>query len=84
MMARPRKRPVDYSCDCCDTATPADDLCPPTLLELARRCRVVVEAARRDLGREAVDPAMLDLVADQIEDAPLDTLSAALVVAGLR
>lgn len=56
---------------------------PPTLVELAQRCRSIVERARA-AGVSVPDSATLDLCADQIPDAPLDTLRAALVVAGFR
>lgn len=58
---------------------------PPLLTDLAKKCREIVERAKQELGVDVFGPgghSMLDLVADNIESEPLDTLKAALVVAG--
>ena len=52
------------------------------LMSIAAECRRIVLAAKADLPD--LRPAQyLDLVADNIEDVPLETLRAALVVAGV-
>ncbi len=55
---------------------------PLDLMSVAAECRRVVLAARADLG-DIPRAMLLDLVADNLPDMPLDTLRAALVVAGV-
>lgn len=52
------------------------------ILSIATECRRIVLAAESDLG-PLPKASYLDLVADNIEDVPLETLRAALVVAGV-
>jgi len=56
---------------------------PLTIIQLAKRCKEIYLAAEKDLGPSVRD-SVLDLVADNIEDASLEDLKTALVVAGLR
>ncbi len=55
---------------------------PLNLMSIAGECRRIVLAAEKDLGPLA-KKSYLDLVADNIPDVPLETLKAALVVAGV-
>lgn len=52
------------------------------LMSIAGVCRQIVLAAEKDLG-PLKKATYLDLVADNIPDVPLETLRAALVVAGV-
>ncbi len=52
------------------------------LMSIAEACRVVVLRAEKDLGK-LPRASYLDLVADNLEDVPLETLRCALVVAGV-
>jgi hypothetical protein len=55
---------------------------PRKLLDLAAQCRAIVLKAQAALGDDLGDCSMLDLVADNISDASLNDLEAALIVAG--
>ena len=56
----------------------------PTIIELAKQCRKIYDRACLDLGKELAGLSILDLVADNINNATLDDLKTALVVAKLR
>lgn len=60
------------------------DMKPPKLEEVAKKCRRVIEKAKKDLGEDLMGYSMLDLVADQIPNLPLRTLEDALVVSGYQ
>jgi len=53
------------------------------LTELSKQCREIVLKAKEALGEELGGHSMLDLVADQIQDASIRDLQDALVVAGV-
>lgn len=55
---------------------------PLQLMSIARACRIVVLEAREALG-DIPRASLLDLVADNLTDVPLETLKAALVCAGV-
>lgn len=52
------------------------------LVDIAKDCRRIVQAAERDLG-PLPKATYLDLVADNLPDVSLEDLKAALVVAGV-
>jgi len=56
---------------------------PPTLLQLAREARKIHAAAVRDLGPDLGGGSLLDLLADNMPQVPLDTLEHVIVVASL-
>jgi hypothetical protein len=56
---------------------------PRTLVQLAKKCRHIVEHAERDLG-PLTKEERVDVCADQVPDAPLEDIRSALIVAGLR
>jgi hypothetical protein len=53
------------------------------LQSIAHACDKVVSDARRVLGHNLGGGSVLDLVADNLDDVPLETLKTALVVAGI-
>jgi len=54
------------------------------LMSIAHACDKVVSDARQALGYDLGGSSVLDLVADNLDDVPLETLKTALVVAGIR
>lgn len=54
------------------------------LTSIAHACDKVVSEARQALGYDLGGFSVLDLVADNLPDVPLETLRTALVVAGIQ
>lgn len=55
---------------------------PKDLQSIAHACDRVITHAKIDLGWPTIKNSLLDLVADNLPDVPLETLKIALVVAG--
>ena len=54
------------------------------LIDLSGECREIVMNARKDLGDDLGGGSMLDLCADNIEDASLSDIRTALVISGMN
>lgn len=55
---------------------------PVKLLCLSSKCKAIVDKATESLGNDLAGHSIIDLVADNLPNEPLETLVDALVVAG--